>query len=642
MRKILLFAVGIAFSMSAKAQKSVYAIEDMKVSGDASSVKHNDGASGMKDVTTIWSETFSAGVPATWSNSGSSVAALWEYRGPATVPAASTGSRGAYATGLGPIQSPTRANGFVIFDSDYLDNNGSTTGAGTGAAPTPHSSTLTTDAINLTGQNFVQLTFSQYYRNFRSKTSVAISTNGGITFPDTVFINNVAVNAATSTNNVVRANISAKAGNKSDVRLRFSFESTGTPANGYYFWMIDDIAITTLPINDLILENFGVDMTGYEVDYGHVPITHVKPTIFQGAVQNYGSLAQPNTKMTVKVNQGVNTIATLTSNNLLSMPYLKRDTLSTTPYTHNAVGTYSYVFSVASDSIDENPANNTTTKQYIITDSTLAVDHNSTTSTSTGTGSFTGAQDFIQMANLYTFTSPAKLRSVFVKLAAGTVAGGEIKINVYDTTGFSITNATLPPIKMGSDYYTITAANVSSLSCLIPIPTLLNGQPQNTVLPAGGYFVSAELLSNAGSKLIRIYDDLSIVKAWDASILFLPPGGANTSRWYSNGNAWGIRINIAYPTAVDELTNGGLKVNTIYPNPASNVATLQYEIEKGNNVTLTVRDITGKVVSSTSEGYRNAGANSININTESLSNGIYLYELKAGNGTINGKLSVSH
>ena len=68
----------------------------------------------------FWSEDFQSGIPTTWTNS----TAPWVYRGPGTPPGSGVGSQGAYASNSTPIASPTANNGFIIFDSDYYDNNG--------------------------------------------------------------------------------------------------------------------------------------------------------------------------------------------------------------------------------------------------------------------------------------------------------------------------------------------------------------------------------------------------------------------------------------------------------------------------------------------------------------------------------------
>ena len=59
----------------------------------------------------------------------------WEYRGPNTQPDVTTGTRGAYG-GNALIISPTVTNGFIIFDSDYLDNAGTQGAFGLGPTDT--------------------------------------------------------------------------------------------------------------------------------------------------------------------------------------------------------------------------------------------------------------------------------------------------------------------------------------------------------------------------------------------------------------------------------------------------------------------------------------------------------------------------
>ena len=135
--------------------------------------------------TVIWSETFGNGIPTGWSTSGTAngsanTNAVWVYRGPSTTPSNATGSRGAYAgpasTGQLPILSPTASNGFVIFDSDYLDNAGTVGNfcAASGIAVlacAPHYSTLTTSTINLQQHSNVELRFYQLSSIRRSRWS---------------------------------------------------------------------------------------------------------------------------------------------------------------------------------------------------------------------------------------------------------------------------------------------------------------------------------------------------------------------------------------------------------------------------------------------------------------------------------------
>ena len=59
----------------------------------------------------FWSEDFSGGIPATWTDGSTQIlpviSAPWVYRGPTTTPDISIGSEGAYAGSNGPIASAT-------------------------------------------------------------------------------------------------------------------------------------------------------------------------------------------------------------------------------------------------------------------------------------------------------------------------------------------------------------------------------------------------------------------------------------------------------------------------------------------------------------------------------------------------------
>ena len=135
----------------------------------------------------IYSFDFNSGIPTGWSNAGSSSAALWEYRGAATTPSNAVGSRGAYASG-DPIASSSASNGFMIFDSDFLDNGGVAGAFGTGLAPAPADGQLITGVMDFSATPNVTLTMESFCRQFASGFFVSFSTDGGATFNDTLNI----------------------------------------------------------------------------------------------------------------------------------------------------------------------------------------------------------------------------------------------------------------------------------------------------------------------------------------------------------------------------------------------------------------------------------------------------------------------
>ena len=324
----------------------------------------------------VWSETFANGIPSGWTNSGTANGtvdpdAIWSYRGPSTTPSNATGSRGAYAgpasTGQLPIQSPTAANGFVIFDSDYLDNNGVAGNfCGTGAlACAPHVANLTTSTINLSGYSNIELEFYQYYRRFAGPggvqtlpaTYIDFSTNGGLTWTGSIpFNSSVAVNAATQRNSVIQVNITQFAANQSNVKLRFRFEGD------YYFWQIDDIKITSIPRFRMTPEpltpvkvdanSSSFTFSGSNYSDGRVTLRQCSPITFKGSFRNTGTQPITNSKLSVRIfkNGIIDTIVSSSNIPTVATNIAQTFTL-TNGYLPSDTGVYAFQFIAQSDSV---------------------------------------------------------------------------------------------------------------------------------------------------------------------------------------------------------------------------------------------------------------------------------------------------
>jgi hypothetical protein len=426
--------------------------------------------------TVIWSETFGNGIPTGWSTSGTAngsanTNAVWVYRGPSTTPSNATGSRGAYAgpasTGQLPILSPTDSNGFVIFDSDYLDNNGIAGNfCGTGAlACAPHYATLTTSTINLQQHSNVELRFYQYYRRFAGPGSVQsvpatyvdISTDGGGTWSNTTTLNsNLAVNLFTARNSVVSINISQFAGNQSNVKIRFRFDGE------YYFWQIDDLEIVSVPkfrlTKEPIVATNKVDGKSSAFRFsqsnecnGVVNIRQVSPLILDGSVKNTGTNLLPNLKLQVKVfrNNQIDTIlysstqATLVANSTAAFSI-------NSGYTPTDTGVYALQYTIVSDSTSTKLdslwfqlTKNQIGSHFNVTSNSIGTSYSAT---QWGTGSWVS-----QVFNL----SPDTLVGVRIPLLV-TTAASSINVQVGNNT----------PIT-----HTITTTDVSNGFVYVPFST---------------------------------------------------------------------------------------------------------------------------------------------------------------------------
>lgn len=265
----------------------------------------------------IWSENFVNGIPSTWSQSGSDSNARWEYRGPATAPNTTVGSRGYFSTprfqaGGPPLASSTANNGFVIFDSDFLDNGGLPS-RGLGASPAPHWGLLKSNSINLSSHPQVVLDLETYFDLDLGQIFLLCSTDGGLSFSDTIPILSQQAGPIPYPANAQAQsyNLSQYIGGQSNVVLGFLFDgrNVNLGLSGYFYWMLDDLVLRDGPRNSLSffqsnpqsnpiqLQLF--DRDGNSSDFRSLPIRFANEIGLSAAVYNNGSRPQTNLQLEV-------------------------------------------------------------------------------------------------------------------------------------------------------------------------------------------------------------------------------------------------------------------------------------------------------------------------------------------------------
>ena len=151
-----------------------------------------------------------------------------------------------------PIESTTAANGFVIMDSDWWDNGGVANGNGQQSSAN-HQAALTSPQIDCSLYPQVLLTFESHLRNYQSFFYVVV-TNDGFATQDTVWNGEdyYSVNEISPDVEFIKIDVSSVLGGQPAGQVRFLYASN-TAANlpGYYYWQLDDIALTTPPDHDL-------------------------------------------------------------------------------------------------------------------------------------------------------------------------------------------------------------------------------------------------------------------------------------------------------------------------------------------------------------------------------------------------------
>ncbi|MEO6190359.1 MAG: T9SS type A sorting domain-containing protein [Saprospiraceae bacterium] len=226
--------------------------------------------------------TFSGGL-GSWTTTGLSSSnpaltanSIWNYT-------SNSSSKGAYSDQAGSINSPSKANGAMIFDSDFLDNGGILGNEGNGSSPSPHSGTLTSPNIDCSTFPTVTVSFYQYYQNYLSSCELQVSNDGGANWTSYPINGNIRPGTGTSRSNRQIIDISATAANQKSINFRFTF------SGDYYFWIIDDVTLLSLPDNDLALTKVFYSPYSYAQPLSQICRDHF---IFKAKISNLGAEPQ--------------------------------------------------------------------------------------------------------------------------------------------------------------------------------------------------------------------------------------------------------------------------------------------------------------------------------------------------------------
>lgn len=534
----------------------------------------------------IWSEDFSSGIPSTWSQQGNTASTLWEYRGPNTTPNNTTGSRGAFS-GVNnvpptnsPISSSSAANGFVIFDSGFLDNGGSTP-LGNGTSPSPHIGRLFTDTIDLSTEPNVSLSFQSFVRRFQAQFFVAFSVDGGLNYNDTLEVfptGTVPVNASSANASTTTLNISSFVGGQSNVMLQFIFD--GRPGNvngnGYYYWMLDDIVLSSTssysftvspvgnsPAQDLIYNN-----DGSYTKYGTMNTNQRVPIQGDMNIINDGTATQNNVKLRVEVldrssMQLMHSFESATGCGTLlpgdTCGFAQTLTSSWTP--PDSAADYALVYKAISDSMSaSNAFVSPDTFLLSLSDTSYAL-HAGIIDNYVGTNS--ASNDIITIGSKFYLgnedpdsvgSNLVFLDGAYLNLSNQTDSTADLVIAIYDTTGFAF-NAGFPAgaSPIFSRIFNLNSGLIGTNSFFDFSNTA--GLPLS--LNTGTYFLVVEFFPNAVNGVISLANQATPWQNGSSVIMQLGDGN-----WYSGFTSNALESpHITLNTAQLACSNQTLTIN---------------------------------------------------------------------------------
>lgn len=667
MKKIYLGALAVAFAATATAQ-SKQGLVAPKVSPQVdittTKISNNKEAISKLKKVAFWSEDFSNGFAGQGSNGAftqegqpttKGTIPMWEYRGPQTTPDVSMGSNGSCG-GANPIQSETATNGFVIFDSNGLDEPlpAMCAGSGSGPAPSPHNATLYTPSIDMSSQSTVQLFFTMSARNFQAAVNIIVIADGDTTtVADIYSVLPLAANVASAPDELVGIDLTSVAAGKSDVKVGFNFNGD------YYYFMMDDIFFDEVPEYDYSLVNvFNDDISDF-YEYFHLPLSQ-------------SHLLQPGISVTSKGTQPVDLTLSVTILDPDSMEQTFSTTLNNFPkdsisdvnyidtYAPTKVGLYTMTFKVSSpnDSDDLGIANNTRVRNFRITEDLWS------DAFTTGAGSFRapevdgapGESEHFQVHYTYEDVTVYGMDFLIFNSAnapdEATFIGDELQYSVFniDKDAFQTAVGTAGAdtkkselfTEASSDFYVFEDESVLTTTMITPISVYF---PTPITIPADNLFAIS--IYNSGGGYFRVpvtnpgtNSDLS--GAVRARGLLADPSAVDDDEllFFNNVNPW-LRVRTAPNTIGINDENISSLIGDAVPNPAKGNVSISYTLLNQSNVSLTVTDLSGKVLMTQNEGSKGAGVQKITFDVSQLNAGIYLYSVNVNGNATTKKLVVT-
>lgn len=542
----------------------------------------------------LWQNDFSS--PTQWTTSNDPAGTPPHSAGDWVV---STDVNAIPVAALKPAGHTTAANGYALIDSD-----------GAGANAMQNAMIVYNQDIDLTGEPLVVMVFEQSHRRYAESTYVVYSIDGGGTWNEIEVNAGMTVNTNTTNPATVQVDLSAQIGGNANVRIGFKY--TG---NYDWFWAVDDVKLMTPDDYDLALNGLYWGSTGAwaaRLPYYQIPTSQVTAIDFSGIVSNLGALSQD-------LNLGVQATPYLGTSALTTLPPGTSDTIDcTTAFTPAAsVANYTVNAGVQSANVDANPADNS-----IAGAATISVNNNiyARDAGTLASGSYNQGMGF-EVGNIFDMFAADDISAIDVYIHPQANVGTEMYVKLYSidaTTGdFVYIDESAP--------YTIGTNDVDALITL-PLAggayTLTSGEP---------YLIVAGSNGDGGATNDLVVGTSGVSEAQTSFYLDL-----TDATWYYTTSTPMVRMNFSNSSLTE---NSLINTFTVFPNPAIGNTTIALSGNTTTEVNITLIDLTGKEVYSTSLSSLNGTAN-VEVNTSKLTNGMYMVNVATNGSTSTKKLIV--
>jgi hypothetical protein len=515
----------------------------------------------------------------------------------------------------GGMTSATAANGYYFFDGVQFLLAGSVD---------PQDSKLEMNLgadCSAPGITSISLQFDQRYRAFNTdETWVEVSIDGGATWPNMYQVNadaegNGATLQTTEFINIVGAG-------EADVRVRFRWICTSDD-DGFgsgYGWAVDDVKIIETWDNDHKMVNAYPTMGAQMLDYYQIPTSQIAPITFTGEVCNNGAAAQNGSKFNANVT-GMETFTTASTPGILAVAAC--DSVSgLAPFTPVAgAGDYDVAMYFDAIETEQVTAGDTLYGTITVTDDVYSRDNGIIGGRISNVSSQPGLS--MKIGNIMDINADMTVGYVQVGISdqSGTAVGQLINVEIQK---YNAGTDAYEFLEVSADY-TILAGDEGTL-VEIPLNNNVDLVAGDDILVMAGHYGGTDEVAfmyaqtTFEGSVIGYTDDGS-------SFSLLEPGA--------------IIVRLVEKDLVDQSIdeNGVVASTSVYPNPANDVATVNFTLNEVANVSIEVVDYTGKVISTENLGSVANGAHT--VNTSNVAEGIYFVNLVVNGNVTTNKLVVS-
>ncbi len=544
----------------------------------------------------FWSEDFTNGFPTGWGNDDpSGNKAYWTW----CADPANDGVNGCpkiWNTPVNqqkPFAAPTASTGFVTLDSDHYGN-----------LTKDHQSQMTTTALDCSGQTAVWLSFATHLGTYTYTADdhaiVRVSTDK-VNWTEFKVFKGLTTSVRWSKNpHFPVVDLTAVAAGQSKVYIQWQWVG-----NWDYMWSVDDVALynyNPTPANDLAIGQFFFPISNYATPQAHIG---TDTSAFSLQISNFGLTAQSNVWAKVWVENETGFLLHKDSISVGTIPVGTLDSEFIFPkiFVPTLVeGRYFIRYQTGSgDHADQRPDDNATRAEFVVTQGQFAKEKKPEQGFRPS-----GWDDTWYVCNYYRLSAGnfenyvATSADMAFTTDPADIAIGDVEAVIYlmkikDDILDDLSNLDDNDFFASLDWAGIT--NYEAPDTLqdnasiqrVQLEDFATSQP-GVRLDHGGRYLLCMSYANASRKVYHLFND-------DLSFYF------NSTLIYTD--AWGpfgpdanavLRMNIALVTATDDKPLAD-KVLRLFPNPARDVVNLAFDFKYPTDATITIADLTGRVVS---------------------------------------------